>query len=181
MDTVNWRFNSNSDEAIEFRRFHYQLAATIKNVLVVGYHLKGFLFDGHFPHYISLDWVSLNCWDIMRYQPRSHWYLEQEISFVRHFALHCALPAWPVSASSHGTDQECETFYESEEIKCRHGMEYSIWTAKTLFIPDNPRLPNSHCSQWHDYWIMFYPSRVKLIFHQIPLNEVEKELFCKCL
>ena len=31
--------------------------------------------------------------------------------------------------SRHGTHRECGTFYKSEEIKCRHGMEYSIWTA----------------------------------------------------
>ena len=139
MDTVNWRFNSNSDVALEFRGFHYQLAATIKNVLVVGYHLKGFLFDGHFPHYISLDWVPLNCWDMMRYQPRSYWYLEQVCSGNLFCPPVCT--AWPVSASSHGTHRECGTFYESEEIKCRHGMEYSIWTAWILFIPDNSRLP----------------------------------------
>ena len=171
MDTVNWRFNSNSDEAIEFRRFHYQLAATIKNVLVVGYHLKGFLFDGHFPHYISLDWVSLNCWDIMRYQPRSHWYLEQEISFVRHFALpgcltRVCLESWHTSG-----------MWDFLRIR-RNKM--STWNgifnldSLNTFYSWQPASPQSHCSQWHDYWIMFCLSRGKFTLHQIPLNEVER-------
>ena len=158
--TVNWRFNSNSavSSAIEFPGFHhYLLAATIENVLVVGYHLKGFLFDGHFPHYISLDWALLNCWDIMRYLARSYWYLEQvwsvlppEIAFVRHFALTRVLP---------------QGIIENVELFRRNKM--STWNG--IFNLDSLNTfsdkPHRHCPQWHDYWIYVLPeSREKLIF-----------------
>ena len=166
MDTINWRFNSNSDLATEFRGFHFIVwQPRFKMSYSAGYHLKAFLFDGHFPHYISLDWAPLNCWDIMRYQPRSHWYLEQVWSVLRKSllsaTLHCLGCLGALPDPCHGSqDWECGTFYESEEINCRHGMEYSIWTASTLFIPDNdnPRAsPHSHSSQWWDYWIYVLP------------------------
>ena len=59
-------------------------------------------------------------------------------------------------------------------------MEYSIWNAQILF-PDNPRLPTVTPHNVSIIEFMFCPSREKRIFHQITLNEFEKELLCKCL
>ena len=178
MDTVNWRFNSNSDEAIEFRRFHYQLAATIKNVLVVGYHLKGFLFDGHFPHYISLDWVSLNCWDIMRYQPRSHWYLEQEISFVRHFALpgcltRVCLESWHTSG-----------MWDFLQIRWNKMSTWNgIFNLDSLntFYSWQPASPQQ--SLFTMTWLLNYvlPESRKIYPSSNPAEWSWEELLCKCL